>query len=119
MTTSVAPESTAAPVRVKGCCLPLAPALGSDAAERLAATFRALADPTRVQMLHMLKAASGPACVCDFTEAFGLSQPTISHHIGKLREAGFVHSFKKGVWSFYSLDDDMPAQARAALALIP
>ena len=54
--------------------------------------MRALADPTRVQMLHMLKAAAEPICVCDFTAAFDLGQPTVSHHSAKLREAGLVES---------------------------
>lgn len=60
-----------------------------------------------------------PICVCDLTAAFELSQPTISHHMGRLREAGFVRSVKHGLWSFYSLDGDMPAEARSVLTVIP
>lgn len=84
-----------------------------------AALFRALADPTRVQMLHLLKAAADPICVCDFTAAFDLGQPTVSHHLARLKQAGLVTSFKRGVWSFYSLRADLTASARALVDLIP
>jgi ArsR family transcriptional regulator, arsenate/arsenite/antimonite-responsive transcriptional repressor len=106
-------------VRIKGCCVAVAPLLADDQADQLATLFRALADPTRVQMLHLLKAATEPLCVCDFTAAFDLGQPTVSHHLAKLKEAGLVTSFKRGVWSFYSLRRDLAETARATLALIP
>jgi ArsR family transcriptional regulator len=105
--------------RVKGCCVAVAPPLPAVQADGLALIFKALADPTRVQMLHMLKAATEPICVCDFTAAFDLSQPTVSHHLARLKDAGLVASFKQGVWSFYTLRQDLPQTARAALALIP
>lgn len=107
------------PSRVKGCCLPLETTLNSSTAEELAAIFKALADPTRVQMVHMLKAASEPVCVCDFTAAFELGQPTVSHHLARLKDAGLVSSFKRGVWSFFSIGDDLSPAARQALHLIP
>jgi ArsR family transcriptional regulator len=107
------------PERVRGCCVALAPPLPDAHVEELAAVYKALADPTRVQMLHLLRAASEPVCVCDFTAAFDLGQPTVSHHLAKLKQAGFVDSFKRGVWAFYRLRDDMPKSARAALATIP
>jgi ArsR family transcriptional regulator len=88
-------------------------------AEHLAALLRALADPTRVQMVHMLKAASEPICVCDFTASFDLGQPTVSHHLARLKEAGLVSSFKRGVWSFFSLRDDLSPTAREVLGLVP
>jgi len=105
--------------RVKGCCFPVAPPLRPSHADELSAIFRALADPTRVQMVHMLKAASEPICVCDFTAAFDLGQPTVSHHLARLKEAGLVASFKRGVWSFYALRDDIGEAGQRALALIP
>ena len=108
-----------APERVRGCCVTLAPPLSDRTIEDLAAVYKALADPTRVQMLHLLKAATEPICVCDFTAAFDLGQPTVSHHLGKLKAAGFIHGFKRGVWAFYTLKHDMPAPARAALDTIP
>jgi ArsR family transcriptional regulator, arsenate/arsenite/antimonite-responsive transcriptional repressor len=109
----------AAPARVKGCCVAVAPLLPEDQADDLAALFRALADPTRVQMLHLLKGATEPICVCDFTAAFGLGQPTVSHHLSKLKEAGLVSSFKRGVWSFYQLRHDLPETVHAVLSVIP
>jgi ArsR family transcriptional regulator, arsenate/arsenite/antimonite-responsive transcriptional repressor len=114
---TIAPDR--APTRVKGCCVVLPAALPDVNAGHLARTFKAISDPTRVQMLHMLRASSEPICICDFTAAFDLGQPTISHHVAKLRDAGFVESFKRGVWSFYQLRTDMPAEAREALRLIP
>lgn len=107
------------PERVRGCCVPLAPALPDATVDNLANVYKALADPTRVQMLHMLKAATEPICVCDFTAEFDLGQPTVSHHLAKLKAAGFIDSFKRGVWAFYRLRDDMPDAARSALATIP
>jgi ArsR family transcriptional regulator len=109
----------ALPLRVRGCCAPVARPLTGRRAEDLAAVFHAIADPTRVQMLHMLKAATAPICVCDFTAAFDLGQPTVSHHLTKLRDAGFVSSMKKGIWTFHTLRPDMPATARTALDIIP
>jgi ArsR family transcriptional regulator len=108
-----------APERVRGCCVELAIPLPDQTADDLAAVHKALADPTRIQMLHMLKAATAPICVCDFTAAFALGQPTVSHHLGKLKAAGFVSSFKRGVWAFYTLRDDMPEVARGAIGMIP
>lgn len=70
-------------------------------------------------MVHLLKEASQPLCVCDFTAAFDLGQPTVSHHLAKLKAAGLVESFKSGVWAFYRLRDDVPPAARTALSAIP
>jgi len=105
--------------RTKGCCVAVAPPLPEARADELAALFKALADPTRVQMLHMLKAAREPICVCDFTAAFDLGQPTISHHVARLKDAGLVSSFKRGLWSFYSLRADLSQAGKAALDLVP
>ncbi|HZS14683.1 MAG TPA: metalloregulator ArsR/SmtB family transcription factor [Candidatus Dormibacteraeota bacterium] len=104
--------------RTRGCCVDIALPLPAERVDALAGVFRALADPTRLQMLRMLSDAAQPICVCDFTAAFAQSQPTISHHLGKLREAGFVRSEKRGIWSFHSLREDMPAACAAALALL-
>jgi ArsR family transcriptional regulator, arsenate/arsenite/antimonite-responsive transcriptional repressor len=121
MPTEVKPttaDTQNAMTRVRGCCMELAPALPAATADQLAAIFKALSDPTRVQMLHLLKSSSEPICVCDFTAAFDVGQPTVSHHLAKLREAGLVDSFKRGVWAFYYLRDTMPVEARTALELI-
>jgi len=105
--------------RVRGCCVPIESTMPAAAAEEVAALAKALADPTRVQILHALKLAADPVCVCDFTDAFGLGQPTISHHLAKLKAAGLVASEKRGVWAFYFLRQDLGPAARAALAMIP
>jgi ArsR family transcriptional regulator len=89
----------------------VAPLLPDAQAADLAGLLRALADPTRVQMLHLLEAAPEPICVCDFTAAFDLGQPTISHHLAKLKEAGLVTSSKRVLWSFYPLCADLPQPA--------
>ena len=104
--------------RVRGCCVEVSPPLPADRAEELAAVFRSLADPTRVQMLRMLEEAGTALCVCDLTAAFEQSQPTISHHLAKLKDAGFVHSEKRGIWAFYSLRADMPEACRSAMGLL-
>jgi len=106
------------PVRTKGCCQPVAPTMASAAAASLAGIFRALDDTTTVRMVRILAEASEPVCVCDFTATFDLSQPTVSHHLARLREAGLVSCFRKGVWAFYELDPAMTATARAAVELI-
>lgn len=114
-TTAAFPE---VPTRTKGCCQPLADLLPGSGAAELARVFRALDDPTRVQMVHLLARATEPVCVCDFTASFELSQPTISHHLAKLREAGLVTSFRRGLWSFHQLDPRMSPAARAAVDLV-
>jgi ArsR family transcriptional regulator, arsenate/arsenite/antimonite-responsive transcriptional repressor len=104
--------------RVKGCSVQVAEPLPAARAGDLAGVYKALGDPTRVQILHILAAAREPVCVCDFTAAFDLGQPTISHHLAKLREAGVVTSFKRGIWAFYQLDPDMSPAARSAIQLL-
>ena len=104
------------PHRTRGCCSDLPAPLAEPRAAAAANLFRALADPTRVQMVHMLQASAEPVCVCDFTAAFALGQPTISHHLARLRDAGLVHTHKRGIWAFYQLRDDLGDLERAVLA---
>src|SRR5262245_66458717 len=87
------------------CCGPNTPTMEPAAAEQLAATFKALADPTRVSIVNRL-ASGEECCVCDLTNAFELSQPTISHHLRILREAGLVDAESRGTWAYYSLEHD-------------
>jgi ArsR family transcriptional regulator, arsenate/arsenite/antimonite-responsive transcriptional repressor len=114
-----AESAVQAPERVKGCSQPVADPLPEARAEQLATFCRALADPTRIQMIHILAAASEPVCVCDFTAAFDLGQPTVSHHLAKLRDAGLVTSFKQGIWAFYQLNPATSEAVCAAMALLP
>jgi ArsR family transcriptional regulator len=96
------------------CCGPFAPPLASDDAERIAARFKALSDPTRVSIVNRL-AAADECCVCDLTGAFDLSQSTISHHLKVLRDAGLVTSSRRGTWAYYRLAPDAVEQLRATL----
>ena len=85
------------------CCTPLArePMTG-DQAQQVAPLLKALADPVRLRLMSMvLSHAGGEACVCDLTPAFDLSQPTISHHLKVLHEAGLLDREKRGVWVYY------------------
>jgi ArsR family transcriptional regulator len=91
------------------------PALPQARSDRLAEIFRAAGDPTRLQMLYMLQEASDPICVCDFTQAFGVRQPTVSHHLAKLRDAGLVEAEHHGIWTYYTLGPGLPPEVRALL----
>lgn len=118
MTTSTVASQLLVPDRVKGCCQPVAAPLSEARVDELSGIYKALGDPTRVQIVHILAAATEPVCVCDFTAAFDLGQPTVSHHLAKLRDAGIVISLKRGVWAFYQLNPAMTPAARAAIQLI-
>jgi ArsR family transcriptional regulator len=90
--------------------------LGADDALDLAKGFTALADPVRLRVLSMLAAApEGEVCVCEFVQPLGKSQPTISHHLKILGEAGLVHGDRRGKWVWYSLDRERLAALRSAL----
>jgi ArsR family transcriptional regulator, arsenate/arsenite/antimonite-responsive transcriptional repressor len=87
------------------CCQPLDDdGLTADDARATAALFKALADPTRVRIVNLLARSTEPVCVCQLTPAVGVSQPTVSHHLKKLVQAGLLEREQRGVWAFYSLD---------------
>ncbi len=92
------------------------PAVDVEWAEEAANLMKALADPTRLTMVAALWKAKSPICICDFTADLELSQPTISHHMAKLKEAGLVESDKQGIWVYYRLRKDLPAPTRKLLA---
>ena len=83
-------------------------------AQELAAIFKALADPTRVSIINRL-ACSEECCVCDFTDTFDLSQPTVSHHLRVLRDAGLVEAERRGTWAYYRLVPEAIERLRGAL----
>ena len=90
--------------------------LDAGEADGLARGFQALADPVRLRVLSMLAgAANGEVCVCDFVGPLGKSQPTVSHHLKVLAEAGLVHGERRGKWVWYSLDRSRLADLRAAI----
>ena len=100
---------------IQPCCAPGAPALSAPERETLAARFRALADPSRVAIVNRL-AGAGEVCVCAFVGELGLSQPTVSHHLRILREAGLVEAERRGTWAYYRLVPEAVEALAAALA---
>jgi ArsR family transcriptional regulator, arsenate/arsenite/antimonite-responsive transcriptional repressor len=91
------------PLESVACCSPLMKQpLSTDEASRIAPLLKALADPVRLRLLSLVAShAGGEACVCDLNDAFDLSQPTISHHLKVLHEAGLLERSKRGVWVYY------------------
>ena len=88
------------------CCSPLgARPLSDEDAEATAQVFKALGDPARVKVISMLASAGEPVCACEFPPALGLSQPTVSHHLKKLTEAGLVDREQRGKWAYFSLNE--------------
>jgi ArsR family transcriptional regulator len=100
------------------CCSPLTGGvLDVAAAERLAHVFKALGDPTRVRLLSLIAATEGgEACICDLTEPVALSQPTVSHHMRQLVDAGLVTRDQRGKWAYYRVVDEALQAAAQALA---
>ncbi len=99
------------------CCAPVtAGVMEAEDAKQLARMFKALGDPTRVRLLSMIAAQSGAeACVCDLTEPVGLSQPTVSHHMKQLVDAGLVTREQRGKWSYYAIVPETLAMLSAVL----
>jgi len=94
-----------APASGRACCSPtVRDAITEQSAADLAQVLKALADPARLRLLSLIAAHDGAeACVCDLTEPVGLSQPTVSHHLKVLVDAGLVTRDKRGVWAYYAL----------------
>ncbi|MEU1151927.1 metalloregulator ArsR/SmtB family transcription factor [Streptomyces sp. NPDC005918] len=101
----------------EGCCPALLTApLEEGQAETLAKVFKALGDPIRLRLLSMIASrAGGEVCVCDLTPAFDVSQPTISHHLKLLKQAGLIDSERRGTWVYYRLLPQMTDQLAAIL----
>ena len=93
------------PAETAACCAPLTAApLSMEQAEQVAPLLKALADPVRLRLLSLVAShEGGEACICDLNDAFELSQPTISHHMKVLREAGIITSERRGTWVYYRL----------------
>jgi ArsR family transcriptional regulator len=99
-----------------GCCPTVLEApLDEDEAERLAASLRVVADPARLRLLSLI-GASGEVCVCDLTDVLGLSQPTVSHHLKVLTDAGLLEREQRGRWAYYRLRPEPIELLRGALA---
>ncbi len=84
------------------CCVPVVyPDVERATAERMARVAKALGDPIRLQLIDVLRKHAGKVCVCELTPLFDVAQPTVSHHLKVLREAGLVDSERRGLWAYY------------------
>jgi len=100
------------------CCRPLdGDGMSAEEAEATSAVFKALADPARVRIVNLLARNPESVCVCELTPAVGLSQPTVSHHLKKLVQAGLLQREQRGTWAYYSLDRDAVSRAAGILEL--
>jgi ArsR family transcriptional regulator, arsenate/arsenite/antimonite-responsive transcriptional repressor len=105
------------PIDISVCCPDgLTQPLDRASAEDMAQVLKAVADPTRLQLLSLLRSSpKGEACVCDLTEPLGLTQPTVSHHLKTLVEAGLLTKEKRGYWTWYSVVPDRLTELANAL----
>lgn len=103
---------------IEACCAPVtAGVLDEDDAAELAGVFKALSDPARLRLLSMVASAeTGEACACDLVEPVGRSQPTVSHHLAMLVEAGLLSREKRGKWAWYRIVPERLAVVRDVLA---
>lgn len=96
----LAPKTKRAPG--ERCCDPVVyPDVEREAAARMAEIAKALGDPIRLQLVDVLRKHAGKVCVCELVPLFDISQPTLSHHLRKLRDAGIVDSERQGLWAYY------------------
>src|SRR5437016_7521758 len=99
-------------------CRPLgAPTLSDEEAESTAALFKALGDPARVRIVNLLASSGGAVCACEFEPTLGLSQPTVSHHLKKLTDAGLIDREQRGKWAHFSINPEAAAQLAALVDL--
>ena len=106
---------------VVGCCSPLTrEPLAPERAVELSRVFKAMGDPVRLRLLSLIAShEGGEACVCDLTDVFDVTGPTISHHLKVLREAGLISGERRGTWVYYRVEPDALRQLSAVLALDP
>jgi len=99
------------------CCEPVVyPDVEREGAVRMAAVAKALGDPIRLQLVDVLRRHAGKVCVCELVPLFDVSQPTLSHHLRKLREAGIVDSERVGLWAYYYVTPDAMKELAAWLS---
>jgi ArsR family transcriptional regulator, arsenate/arsenite/antimonite-responsive transcriptional repressor len=99
------------------CCEPVAyPDIEREGAERMATVAKALGDPIRMQLVDVLRKHAGKVCVCELVPLFDLSQPTVSHHLKVLRDAGIVGSERLGLWAYYYVNPEALEELSAWLS---
>jgi ArsR family transcriptional regulator, arsenate/arsenite/antimonite-responsive transcriptional repressor len=99
------------------CCEPVVyPEVARDRAIRMAEVAKALGDPVRLQLVDVLRKHAGKVCVCELVPLFDLSQPTVSHHLKVLRQAGIVGSEREGLWAYYYVIPDALKELSAWLS---
>jgi ArsR family transcriptional regulator len=99
------------------CCEPVVyPDVERRQAERMAVLAKAIADPVRLQLVDVLRKHAGKVCVCELVPLFDLSQPTVSHHLKVLREAGIVGSERRGLWAYYYVNPEALKEVSAWLS---
>ena len=99
------------------CCEPVVhPDIERTEAERMAAVAKALGDPVRMQLVDVLRRHAGKVCVCELVPLFELSQPTVSHHLKVLRQAGIVGSERRGLWAYYYVNPEALEELSAWLS---
>jgi ArsR family transcriptional regulator len=99
------------------CCEPVVyPDIERAQAERMGRIAKALGDPIRMQLVDVLRKHAGKVCVCELVPLFDLSQPTVSHHLKVLREAGIVGSERQGLWAYYYVEPEALEELRAWLS---
>jgi len=105
-------------IEAVACCGPLAaPVLTDEEAAATAEVFRALADPARVRIVNMLATSGEPVCVCHLVDPLGLGQPTVSHHLKKLTDAGLLEREQRGKWAYFSLRPEAVAKLAAVVEM--
>lgn len=104
---------------IECCVTPVEPpAISLREQDRIVAAFKALGDPTRLDIYRLIAAQESPLCVCDIVTRFEVSQPTISHHLKVLREAGLVSVSRRGVWAYYAAEPHSIETLRKSLDLV-
>jgi ArsR family transcriptional regulator len=112
MASRTLPQIVARRIGERCCDLDAKPSMSMAQAERATADLEILAHPVRMQLLDVLARKEGTVCVCDLEAAVPVKQPTVSHHLRLLREAGLVHSEKQGLYAYYRVDRDAFAGLR-------